>query len=89
MTPTATFLCFVLILSVQFEQYQAIPTALSSIEEIPSDVSAWYDMVAADEDKQLQHPLYGSYKRFLDELLLPERQRRFGNTKYGRSVPSE
>jgi hypothetical protein len=47
---------------------------------------SWYDKFHDTEDRQDQHPIDHYYKRFIDDLLLPERQRRFGNTKYGRSI---
>jgi len=83
------FIYFLLILFIQIEQQQAVPTLLSSAEDTQNYPSRWYDAINEIEENRQQHPLYRYYKRFIDDLLLPERQRRFGNTKYGRSLPNE
>ncbi|UJR22505.1 hypothetical protein I4U23_025556 [Adineta vaga] len=89
MNQLTIFIYFLLILFVQFGQNKAVPTFDLSIEDIQNDPSAWYDFIENHKDKPLKSHLNHAYKRFLNDLLLPERQRRFGNTKYGRSISNE
>ncbi|CAF0794014.1 unnamed protein product [Adineta steineri] len=80
------FLYFLLILFVQIEQQQAIPTFLLSLEDFQKYPPAWYETVNENEERQENDPLTHYYKRFFNDLSVPHRQRRFGNTKYGRSL---
>ncbi len=80
------FIYLFVILLIQIDQQQAVPVYLSSSEDIQNYPMSWYDKFHDTEDRQDQHPIDHYYKRFIDDLLLPERQRRFGNTKYGRSI---
>lgn len=83
------FIYFLLILFIQFNQQQAAPVDLSSSDDMQYDPLSWYSALDELENRQYHHPTDHFYKRFIHELLLPERQRRFGNTKYGRSLKDE
>jgi len=83
------FIYFSLILLIQIDQQQAVPLDLSSSDDIQNYPLSWYNAINNIENRQHQRPIDRYYKRFVHELLLPERQRRFGNTKYGRSLQNE
>jgi hypothetical protein len=83
------FIYLSFILLIQIDQQQAAPIDLSSSDDIQNYPLSWFNTINDIEDRQHQHPMDGYYKRFINELLLPERQRRFGNTKYGRSLRNE
>jgi len=83
------FIYLSLILLIQIDQQLAVPLDLSSSDDIQNYPLSWYNTINDIENTQHQHPIDHFYKRFVHELLLPERQRRFGNTKYGRSLQDE
>lgn len=86
MKHVAVLLCFLLLFFTQIEQLQATPIRSLFRDEMPSDAPVWNDVLAEVGVNRVQHPLYESYHRFLNDRVLPDRQRRFGNTKYGRSL---
>lgn len=82
---------FLFILLIQIEQEQAVPLDLSSSDDVQNEaLSSWYSKLN-DLDYLQYHPrrINHYFKRYMNDILLPERQRRFGNTKYGRSLPDE
>jgi hypothetical protein len=85
------FIYLSFILLIQIDQQQAVPIDRSSSDDNQNYPLSWYNTINDIEDLQYQRPINNYYKRFLHELILPlpERHRRFGNTKYGRSLPNE
>ena len=80
------FIYLTFILFIHIDQNQSIPIDLSSSDDIQLYSSLWDNTINdIEHEKSIDH----YYKRFIDQLLLPERQRRFGNTKYGRSLQDE
>ena len=89
------FMYLSLLLIFQIANYHAVPLYPSSSEDNPNEVLSWYHLLKKFEQTRDRHyynqrPANHYYKRFTNnEYLLPERQRRFGNTKYGRSLSME
>lgn len=72
----------------QFASYNAVPVYQSSSEDNLNEPLSWYPLIRNFERTRhhsYQHPV----RRFSNDYFLPERQRRFGNTKYGRSLTIE
>ena len=80
---------FIYLLLLLIHRQYATPVYLSSSEDNQNDALSWYNTIKSLEDRRYQRPIDRFYKRFVNDIILPERQRRFGNTKYGRSIPDE
>ena len=78
------FIYFLFILFLQLNPQQATPVYLSSSEDTQNDSPSLYEQYNDLEKRLYQQSINRYYKRYLHDYLLPERQRRFGNTKYGR-----
>ncbi len=79
------FMYLLLFLIIQIDQQYAIPVSISSSEDNQYEPLSWYKTINNFEDNHhQQHSIDRSYKRFINDFILPNRQRRFGNTKYGR-----
>lgn len=82
-----------LFLIFHIAHHHAVPLYHSSSEDNPNEILSWYHLLKNLEqirhDHLYQRPASHYYKRFTNEYFLPERQRRFGNTKYGRSLAME
>jgi hypothetical protein len=83
------FIIFMYLLFILINRQQATPIYLSSSEDNQNEPLSWYNTINNLDDSRYQRPIERYYKRFVNDLLLPERQRRFGNTKYGRSLHDE
>jgi hypothetical protein len=85
----AIFIYLFLILLIQINQHQAIPMYLSSRRDTRKYPLSWYHTNNDFEDRQHHRSIDRHYKRVFNDLLSVQRERRFGNTKYGRSLPTE
>jgi hypothetical protein len=83
------FIIFMYLLFILINRQYATPVYLSSSEDNQNEPLSWYNTIKKLENRRYQRPLDRYYKRFVNDILLPERQRRFGNTKYGRSLLNE
>jgi hypothetical protein len=83
------FIIFMYLLFILINRQYATPVYLSSSEDNQNEPLSWYNTIKKLEHRRYQRPLDRYYKRFVNDILLPERQRRFGNTKYGRSLLNE
>jgi hypothetical protein len=84
------FIIFIYLLFLLINRQYASPIYLSSSEDNQNEPSlSWYNTIRSLENRRYQRPIDRFYKRFVNDIILPERQRRFGNTKYGRSIPDE
>ena len=80
-------LCFLLFLLFQIDRQEASPVYLSSMEDTDDHPSWQYndmDHPAADEDARSSPEQL--WKRLVLDLPTYQRERRFGNTRYGRSA---
>ena len=83
-------------LSIQFYEYQAAVIHHSSLDDIddpllPSPVSSpllnlWYDRLNHLENTEAQDNLEHIWKRLSPDSIQFRQRRRFGNTRYGRSI---
>ena len=89
MKHVAFLLYLVLVLLMQISPRQALPMSLSSDNKFQDDLlPSWYE---AESESEQQHPSDRQWKRRFHDLLASQRQRqrRFGNTRYGRSLSAE
>ena len=92
----ARFIIFFVFLLIQFSEYQAAAIHHSPLVEVedpllPSPVSApllnlWYDHLNHLEDTEAQDDLEHIWKRLSPDSIQFRQRRRFGNTRYGRSL---
>jgi transposase len=91
-------LVFLFVLFIQFNQQQAASIHLSSSEELqdlplhaPSSLlNSWYNRlndIQETEEQQQQRYSDHLWKRVAADLPSYRQRRRFGNTRYGRSLP--
>jgi len=79
---------------MQFNQQQAARIYLPSIDDIddrpiPSSFNSWYNNQLDDiQDNEQQEYADHLWKRLVPELAPLRQRRRFGNTRYGRSLPN-
>ena len=79
-------LCILLLLSLQIHQHQAGPVYLSSVEG-PEDHPSWqYNEIDHHADEDARPSPEQLWKRLAQDLSTYQRQRRFGNTRYGRDA---
>jgi hypothetical protein len=99
MARLSILLVFLFILFVQFNYQEASPVYSSTLDDIedpryPSHASSsllnlWYDRLNNLEDNnEQQENLEHVWKRFSPDLIQLRQRRRFGNTRYGRSLPA-
>lgn len=86
----AASLVILFVLCLQFNHQHALNIhlpALDESEDRPSSFNSWYtqlnDMEESDQEENVDH----LWKRFSPDLSTLRQKRRFGNTRYGRSLP--
>jgi hypothetical protein len=83
------FLYFLLILFIQIDQQQGNPMYPSFTDELQDYPSLRLNTMDDIDDKQQHHSIDQFWDRIVNNLSMLQRQRRFGNTRYGRSLPDE
>jgi hypothetical protein len=92
-------LIFIFVLFIQFNEQQAASIQhISTLDQMedpsfsPADSSSllnrWYQHLNEKQEDQ-QNNLEHIWKRFLPDLTQLRQRRRFGNTRYGRSLPTD
>jgi hypothetical protein len=86
-------------LFIQFNQQQASSIYRSSLDEtenplVQSPVSLsllnlWYNRLNDLQENEQQENIEHVWKRFSPDLTQLRQRRRFGNTRYGRSLPDD
>jgi len=77
---------FLFVLCSHIYSYPTTPAPDTSLKDAENEqaVSFWYQVFNNLENEPGQRWIDRYYKRFLRDMALLQRQRRFGNTKYGR-----
>ncbi|CAF1184196.1 unnamed protein product [Rotaria sordida] len=94
----AILFVFLCILFIQQQVAGVEPSSFDAIEEDPDRSQSsllsslrrsWYEQLNDINDNEQHDDLEHLWKRFVSELSSFRQRRRFGNTRYGRSLPSK
>jgi hypothetical protein len=90
---------FLFILFIQFNHQEASSIYRSKYDDIeepllPSPISSsllnlWYNQLTNSQNNEQQEDIEHIWKRFSPDLTQLRQRRRFGNTRYGRSLPND
>ncbi len=99
MASLTNLLAFLFILFLQFNDQQAANIHYTSLNEIedplfPTPISSsllnsWYNRLHNLQEEEQQEDLEHVWKRFSSDSVPLRQRRRFGNTRYGRSLPND